>query len=101
MQNALYNRIGYNYNNTRTNDPYITETIYKLIVQNPKSTYLDAAIRKGISSFTSLANREEVENGLKKLEQDISSCMFYEVKESYNSNYSDYLFFTAQKPESN
>jgi hypothetical protein len=43
--------------------------------------YLDEEIRKDISSFSALANTEEVQKGLSELGNDISPDRFKEVKE--------------------
>lgn len=64
--------------------------------QNPK-LYLDAAIRHGISSFSSLANKYEVENGLAKLKKDIESNKIHNIIRSYENNLGDYLFISGKK----
>ncbi|PWH81490.1 class I SAM-dependent methyltransferase [Algibacter marinivivus] len=64
--------------------------------QNP-SLYLDAAIRHGISSFSSLANKDEVENGLEKLKKDIENNEINNIIQSYENNLGDYLFISGKK----
>lgn len=64
--------------------------------QNPE-LYFDEQIRKGISSFSSLANRKEVKQGLLQLRQDIDSGKIEEVINSYASKLGDYLFVIANK----
>lgn len=59
--------------------------------------YLDEKNRQGISSFADLANSEEVENGLKKLERDIISGKINEIIADYENDLGDYLFVIAQK----
>lgn len=59
--------------------------------------YLNPGVRNGISSFTALANREEVSQGLGVLEQDIASGKIEEVMESYENELGDYLFVVAEK----
>ena len=59
--------------------------------------YFDKNVQRGISSFSSLANREEIEIGLRKLRQDIDSGKINEIIKSYDNNLGDYLFVTAVK----
>jgi SAM-dependent methyltransferase len=59
--------------------------------------YLNPNIRNGISSFSALANKEEVENGLNKLETDIHSGKINEVIQSYENELGDYLYLIGQK----
>jgi ubiquinone/menaquinone biosynthesis C-methylase UbiE len=59
--------------------------------------YFDKKIRKGISSFTSLANGDEVRKGLSKLYSDIESGEFEKIKSSYDNDLGDYMFIVAKK----
>jgi ubiquinone/menaquinone biosynthesis C-methylase UbiE len=59
--------------------------------------YFDEEVRNGISSFSFLANRDEVEKGLMELKRDIASGKINDVKESYQNNEGDYLFIIGQK----
>jgi len=63
---------------------------------NP-SLYLNAEVRKGISSFSSLSNASEVRHGLENLKRDISSRKINDVIDSYKNEGGDYLFITAEK----
>lgn len=63
--------------------------------QNPE-LYFDESIRHGISSFSALANKNEVENGLRKLRADIDNGKIDEVIGSYENNLGDYLYIIAQ-----
>ncbi len=63
---------------------------------NPQ-LYLDPEIRKGISSFSSLANAEEVKKGLKILQGDIVSGKIKETIKKYENTDGDYLFMTIRK----
>ena len=54
--------------------------------------YLDARVRKGISSFADLALQAEVEQGLKQLEADIDSGEIDNVMAQYAHEEGDYLF---------
>jgi len=59
--------------------------------------YFDQRIRQGISSFSSLSNRDEVENGLAALRKDIDSGKVVEVIQSYENDLGDYLYLIGQK----
>ncbi|MEL6732321.1 MAG: class I SAM-dependent methyltransferase [Bacteroidota bacterium] len=62
------------------------------------SRYLDPSLRKGISSFSALAHREEVKNGLTKLQNDIQSGEIKQVQSAFIHEKGDYLFIIAAKP---
>jgi SAM-dependent methyltransferase len=59
--------------------------------------YLDPDIRKGISSFSAIANEDEIAQGLHLLEQDIATGRINEVMGMYANNLGDYLFYVAGK----
>lgn len=63
---------------------------------NPE-LYFDDQIRHGISSFSSLANKEEVTIGLFKLKEDIDSGKIKEVMNFYENDLGDYLYIVAEK----
>lgn len=63
--------------------------------------YLSESVRNGISSFSHLANREEVEPGLIRLEQDIRTGKIAEVMQEYENEDGDYLFVVGGLFESN
>lgn len=65
--------------------------------KNSPECYFDKQIRKGISSFSSLANFREVQDGLIKLRNDIDSLKFESIKNKYENDLGDYLFITIQK----
>lgn len=65
---------------------------------NPK-LYFDESIRHGISSFSALANKEEVETGLFSLRTDIDHGKIDEIIKSYNNDFGDYLYIVAEKTE--
>lgn len=65
--------------------------------KNRPELYLNAEVRKGISSFSALANVAEVENGLSKLRSDITSGGFEAVKKKFENELGDYIFIIAQK----
>lgn len=68
--------------------------------QNPE-LYFDVQIRHGISSFSSLANQTEVEQGLSELRKDIDSRKIKEVIKSYENDLGDYLYVIGKKPSGN
>ncbi len=65
--------------------------------KNKPQIYLDEAVRKGISSFAALANAEEIRTGLLKLQLDLESGKFTDIKKTYNNDFGDYLFIVAEK----
>lgn len=67
---------------------------------NPE-LYFDDQIRHGISSFSSLANRVEVEQGLSELRKDIDSGKINEIIKSYENDFGDYLYIIGKKPAGN
>jgi len=64
--------------------------------QNPE-LYFNDQIRHGISSFSSLANRTEVEQGLSKLRKDIDTKKINELMRSYENDLGDYLYIIGKK----
>lgn len=68
--------------------------------KNNPHCYFDEAIRHGISSFSSLANSDEVKTGLAKLKSDIDSQAFDIIREQYQNELGDYLFITLEKRSS-
>jgi len=65
--------------------------------KNDPRRYFDKSIRHGISSFSSLANIEEVNWGLSKLGTDMCSQTFEKIKDQYTNELGDYLFMTIEK----
>lgn len=68
--------------------------------QNPE-IYFDENIRNGISSFSSLANRTEVEQGLRNIKSDIDSGKINEIIDSFDNDLGDYLYIIGKKPAGN
>ncbi len=64
--------------------------------QNPE-LYFDDQIRSGISSFSSLANRTEVEQGLSNLRKDIDNGKIKDIIKSYENDSGDYLYIIGKK----
>ena len=65
--------------------------------KNSPERYFDEQIRHGISSFSSLANTDEVKQGLKELRNDIDNNAFKHIKDQYKNDLGDYLFITIDK----
>ncbi len=63
---------------------------------NPE-LYFENKVRHGISSFSSLANAKEVQQGLILLEKDIKSEKIKTIISTYENTDGDYLFITAKK----
>ena len=63
--------------------------------QNPE-LYFDESIRHGISSFSALANKEEVEKGLAALRHDIDSGKINGIIKSYENDFGDYLYLVGE-----
>ncbi len=64
--------------------------------QNPE-LYFDENIRHGISSFSSLANQEEVKKGLAELRRDIDNGDINKVIKSYEHDLGDYLYIIGRR----
>ncbi len=63
---------------------------------NP-NLYFKPEVRNGISSFSSLANREEVNLGLSKMKWDIENGKIADIMKSYENDLGDYLFIVGKK----
>ena len=57
--------------------------------------YLSESVRRGISTFASLADPFEVETGCQRLRADIQSERIYQVIQGYRHDQGDYLFIVA------
>lgn len=62
--------------------------------------YLKSEVRAGISSFAALANKDEIDEGINRLETDIKNGKLKEIFQKYISDSGDYLFVVAEKSES-
>ena len=67
---------------------------------NP-TLYFDDQIRNGISSFSSLSNRNEVEEGLSAMRQDIKTGKINKVIQQYENQLGDYLYLIGKKSVGN
>lgn len=59
--------------------------------------YLDARVRKGISTFASLADAAELARGLEKLRADIASGRIEQVRRAHDAEGGDYCFIVSEK----
>lgn len=59
--------------------------------------YFREDVRSGISSFSLLSNREEVEKGLSQLRNDIDSDHITDIMQQHENELGDYLFVVAEK----
>lgn len=59
--------------------------------------YLNAKVREGISTFASLEFVDEVQEGCRRLRQDMDSGRIYSIFSKYSSTAGDYMFIVAQK----
>ena len=75
------------------------EDLFLYCGKNRPGLYLQAEIRRGISSFSNLANKDEVEKGLRRLAEDIESGKISEVIENHKNDSGDYVFIVAAKTE--
>lgn len=79
---------------------FIQENLQDLFLYSGKhqpAYYLNEKIRQGISSFSSLANKEEVDAGLTKLKKDLLSGKIDKIVRDYDNENGDYLFLVAKK----
>ncbi len=60
--------------------------------------YFKEEVRRGISSFSLLSNRNEVSAGLQQLKEDISSGRIEDIIAQHANELGDYLFIVAEKP---
>lgn len=58
--------------------------------------YLDPQVRQGISSFSALANQDEVREGLAQLDADLKAGSFQAIAKRYDGTNGDYLFMVAK-----
>ena len=97
MENALF-RTGFD-TITRENyeiQPDLQDHFLYCGKHNPE-LYLDPKIRVGISTFSNLANKDEVQNGCARLAEDIQTERINKIIKSYKHGNGDYLFVIARK----
>ncbi|TBN04906.1 class I SAM-dependent methyltransferase [Hyunsoonleella flava] len=59
--------------------------------------YFDPQVQHGISSFSHLSNKTEVERGLERLQEDVSSGAIKQIIDAYQNDKGDYLYVIAEK----
>jgi ubiquinone/menaquinone biosynthesis C-methylase UbiE len=85
---------------TGTENYFIKDDLKDLFLYSGKNRpeiYMDAGVRRGISSFSALSNAEEVKPGLEKLQNDLHQQHFDEIKAKFKNDFGDYLFICLQK----
>lgn len=65
--------------------------------KNHPQYYFDTNIRRGISSFSDIARREEIENGLSRMKSDFESGEIDHYIQKGQNELGDYLFIQAEK----
>jgi SAM-dependent methyltransferase len=61
--------------------------------------YLDARVRAGISTFAALADWSEMEQGCRRLSEDLRTGRFREVAKGHDTGLGDYLFVVGESSE--
>jgi ubiquinone/menaquinone biosynthesis C-methylase UbiE len=79
-----------------TIQPHISD-LFLYAGKNEPQLYLDTVVRRGISSFSSVAYADEVVIGLDMLRNDIKDRTFEQVKLNYETTLGDYLFVVMQR----
>ena len=59
--------------------------------------YLSETVRRGISTFSTLSDPDELEEGCARLQRDIESGSIRQVTERYQSHGGDYMLIVASK----
>lgn len=78
---------------------FVTNELQDLFLYSGKNRpdlYLSAAVRANISSFASLTDSEELNDGLGQLVKDLQSGAFDAVKRRYQTNSGDYALVIAR-----
>ena len=86
---------------TRVEHYYVRPDLQDLFLYAGKhrpEIYLSDAIRQGISTFSTLADPVELDEGCHRLQRDIESGSFRQVTEKYRNDDGDYIFIVSSKP---
>ncbi|WP_225035485.1 class I SAM-dependent methyltransferase [Winogradskyella sp. SM1960] len=96
IENAM-NFSGIKITKTETYDihPNLKDQFLYCGKHNPE-LYFEESIRHGISSFSALANLEDVERGLASLRKDIDSGKIDNIINTYKNNLGDYLYIIGE-----
>lgn len=79
---------------------YVDNELQDLFLYSGKykpELYLSSRIRAGISTFASLADGNEIENGCMRISDDIKSGRISDIIDSYKTEQGDYLFVVSSK----
>ena len=85
---------------TETEKYFVTYQLQDFFLYSGKERpeiYLQEKFRKGISSFASLSNKDEVLKGVEMLRQDLTNGNFNKIKNKFEENCGDYIFIVAKK----
>ncbi len=66
--------------------------------KNRPELYFDAKVRGNIFAFTALDLAQEIGEGLAKLDSDLASGQFAEIKRGFDDSAGDYVLAVAEKP---
>lgn len=87
---------------TKTEKYFVSGALQDLFLYSGKQKpemYLDPEIRKGISSFSDIAEADEITSGLELLERDIKSHKINITRDKFDDRMGDYLFIVLSKSE--
>ncbi len=73
------------------------EDMFGYCGKNNPELYFDPLIRKGISWFSTLKNKDEETNGLRHLRESIDTGEFEQIRKQYENEEGDYLFIVLRK----
>ena len=79
---------------------FVNNDLQDLFLQSGKenpASYLEENVRRGISSYATARNQDEVTAGLDRLREDIATGEIDNVVKKYESDVGDYLFVVAVK----
>jgi SAM-dependent methyltransferase len=97
ISNAMSNS---GFNITGTEPYFIADDLkdnFLYVGKNRPELYFEEDIRRGISSFSTLANVAEVARGLERLHADIAGNRFEAARAMFENDKGDYLFIIAEK----
>jgi SAM-dependent methyltransferase len=73
------------------------EDLFLYAGKNNPEVYFIPEIRKGISSFSNLADAEEIRTGLEVLKSDMDTDTFKNIQQGFENNSGDYSFYVLEK----
>ena len=88
------------FQNIKTSPYFVQSDLQDLFLYSGKNRpdlYLDEGFRRNISSFASLAETDEVNNGIEMLKVDIENGTIHKLIERSHSNAGDYLFVSGSR----